>query len=119
MSMKFDPENFATVVISAYHDGKHACPVCYAFFINLFTKRLHMPLDLLIRFRCDECGLEYSLVGTANVDQFPFTFTDLVGVKAPPKGWEVSGVVAKCPQHSQRVKLASMPALRAALSKGN
>jgi len=62
-----------------------------------------VPLQLLIRFVCDECGLEYSLVGTASVDKFPFAFQDMVGVKKPPKGWTVEDTDARCPEHAHRV----------------
>lgn len=57
--------------------------------------------------------MELGLVGTCNVDHFPFTTP--VGVKQPPPGWTVEGTTCKCPSHASRVKLANTPALIAAL----
>lgn len=73
-----------------------------------------MPLQLVIRFVCDDCALEFSLVGTCNVDHFPFV-VQAPGVKQPPEGWSVDGTECKCPTHASRVKLANAPALIAAL----
>ena len=67
-----------------------------------------MPLEFITRFRCDECGLELSLVGTCDVKSFPFILAQ-AGVKKPPPGWTVSGTTCKCPDHASRVKVVSMP----------
>lgn len=77
-----------------------------------------MPLELTTRFKCNECGVEYSLCGTVDVQSFPFIVSQF-GVKQPPPGWTCAGTDVRCPQHSQRVRLADSPALIAALRKGN
>jgi hypothetical protein len=79
-----------------------------------------MPLDLILRFRCDEpgCGMELNLVGVADVDAFPFVFQDLVGVKQPPKGWTVTGTDARCPDHASRIHRADAARALASVPRG-
>jgi hypothetical protein len=76
-----------------------------------------MPLQVITRFACNDCGIELSLVATLDVHSFPVVLGEF-GVRQPPPGWEVHGAVATCPQHSTRIKIADAN-LAAALSRGN
>jgi len=70
-----------------------------------------MPLDVIMRSRCDQCGVEHSKVVSLEVKGFPVILKEF-GLKAAPAGWSIVGTTAICPTCSRVKVVHQMPPSR-------
>jgi hypothetical protein len=73
-----------------------------------------MPLDFIIRFRCDNvgCGEENTMIHIVEPKQMP-VLVEHFGIKDAPPGWSINEGKTYCAEHGTRLVKPSALSLSA------